>query len=105
MEYGNIQDDQIYSAADGMMPRVMPNLFNGKPNAMVSNGEIVGHMAPDGTVLDAVRVGHGKDNKDTIPVKLKDGMEPSDSSFVITNKHGISDYVAATGDVAGGLKM
>lgn len=105
MEYGNTQDDQIYAAADGMMPRVMPNLFNGKPNAMVSNGEIVGHMAPDGTVLDAVRVGHGKDNKDTIPVKLKDGMEPSDSSFVITNKHGISDYVAATGDVAGGLKM
>ena len=105
MEYGNTQDDQLYAAADGMMPRVMPDLFNGKPNAMVSNGEIVGHMAPDGTVLDAVRVGRGKDNKDTIPVRLKDGMEPSDSSFVITNKHGISDYVAATGDVAGGLKM
>ena len=84
----------------------MPNVKLAKglePNAMVSNGEIIGHVDDQGNVIDAMRVGIGKDNKDTIPVHLAGGKEPSDNSFVITNKGGISDYVAATGDVKGGL--
>lgn len=93
--YDNSQDDLIYQAAKGKMPG------EGKPNAMVSNGEIIGHVDQEGDVIEAKRVGRGKDNKDTVPVHLKGG----DRSFVITNKGGISDYVAATGDVKGGLQM
>lgn len=102
--YDNSQDDLIYQAKDGKMPNV--KLAKGlEPNAMVSNGEIIGHVDDQGNVIDAMRVGIGKDNKDTIPVHLAGGREPSDNSFVITNKGGISDYVAATGDVKGGLQM
>lgn len=102
--YDNSQDDLIYQAKDGKMPKM--KLAKGlEPNAMVSNGEIIGHVDDQGNVIDAMRVGIGKDNKDTIPVHLAGGREPSDNSFVITNKGGISDYVAATGDVKGGLQM
>lgn len=102
--YDNSQDDLIYHAKNGKMPNV--RLANGlQPNAMVSNGEIIGHVDNQGNVIDAMRVGIGKDNKDTVPVHLAGGKEPSDNSFVITNKGGISDYVAATGDVKGGLQM
>lgn len=102
--YDNSQDDLIYQAKDGKMPNV--KLAKGlEPNAMVSNGEIIGHVDNQGNVIDVMRVGIGKDNKDTIPVHLAGGKEPSDNSFVITNKGGISDYVAATGDVKGGLQM
>lgn len=94
-KYNTTQNDQIFSAARGKMPG------EGKPNAMVSNGEIIGHVDNQGNVVEAYRVGQGKDNKDTVPVHLKGG----DRSFVLTNKQGISDYVAATGDVKGGLQM
>lgn len=98
------QSGQIYGAKDGKMPGVkLPEGL--EPNAMVSNGEIIGHVDAFGNVIDAQRVGHGKDNKDTIPVHLAGGKQPSKNSFVITNKNGISDYVAATGDVIGGLEM
>lgn len=94
-KYDNSQDNLIYQAAKGKMPG------EGKPNAMVSNGEIIGRVDQEGDIIEAKRVGRGKDNKDTVPVHLKGG----DRSFVITNKGGISDYVAATGDVEGGLQM
>jgi len=47
---------------------------------MVSNGETI--INEDGSVF---RVGLGKDNKDTIPVHLRDGQG------VATNKYGLSD--------------
>lgn len=103
-KYDNSQNDLIYHAENGKMPKT--KLRKGlEPNAMVSNGEIIGHVDDYGNVIDAMRVGHGKDNKDTVPVHLEGGKEPSDNSFVITNKGGISDYVAATGDVKGGLQI
>lgn len=69
---------------------------NGKqPNARVSNGEIIGNFE-DGV---AVRVPGTPNNKDTKYANLK----PSD--FVISNKFGLSDYAAATGDYQGALNM
>ena len=103
-KYNTTQHDQLLTAKNGKEPGCKLALGL-EPNAMVSNGEIIGHVDNFGNVIDAMRVGHGKDNKDTIPVHLAGGKQPSDNSFVITNKHGISDYVAATGDVEGGLQM
>lgn len=49
-------------------------------NAMVSNGETI--LNEDGSRF---KVGTGKDNKDTVPIRLRDGQG------VITNKYGLSD--------------
>ena len=49
-------------------------------NAMVSNGETI--LNEDGSRF---KVGVGKDNKDTVPIHLRDGQG------VITNKYGLSD--------------
>jgi hypothetical protein len=84
------------SAADGKRPVWTPSgLMNKKATARVSNGELIGNFA-DGTVT---RVAGKKNNKDTKLAALKN------SDFVITNKFGLSDYAAATGDYEGALNM
>lgn len=84
---------QMYAFAGGKQP--VYGFVDGKANARVSNGELIGNFE-DGTVE---RVGRGKDNKDSRLARLR----PSD--FVITNKYGLSDYAAATGDFEGALNM
>lgn len=85
-----------YGAANGKAPVWTPaGLFNKKATARVSNGEVVGNFA-DGI---ATRIPGKKNNKDTKLASLKDG------DFVISNKYGLSDYAAATGDYAGALNL
>lgn len=83
-------------AANGKRPVWTPAGLVGKAaTARVSNGEVVGNFE-DGVVT---RIPGEKNNKDTKLAALKDG------DFVITNKYGLSDYAAATGDYAGALNL
>ena len=83
-------------AANGKRPVWTPAGLVGKnATARVSNGEVVGNFE-DGV---ATRIPGQKNNKDTKLAALKDG------DFVITNKYGLSDYAAATGDYAGALDL
>lgn len=83
-------------AANGKQPVWSPEgLVNRKATARVSNGELIGNFE-DGYVS---RVPGKKNNKDTKLANLKD------SDFVISNKYGLSDYAAATGDYEGALNM
>lgn len=89
--------DAFYGrAANGKQPVWSPaGLVNKKATARVSNGELIGNFE-DGYVS---RVPGKKNNKDTKLANLKD------SDFVISNKYGLSDYAAATGDYEGALNM
>jgi hypothetical protein len=83
-------------AAYGKKPVYGPEgVTNKKATAKVSNGEVIGNFE-DGYVS---RVPGEKNNKDTKFANLKS------SDFVISNKFGLSDYAAATGDYVGALKM
>lgn len=83
-------------AANGKRPVWTPaGLVGRAATARVSNGEVVGNFE-DGVVT---RIPGQKNNKDTKLAALKDG------DFVITNKYGLSDYAAATGDYAGALDL
>lgn len=83
-------------AANGKRPVWTPAGLVGKAaTARVSNGEVVGNFE-DGI---ATRIPGQKNNKDTKLAALKDG------DFVITNKYGLSDYAATTGDYAGALNL
>lgn len=83
-------------AANGKRPVWTPaGLVGKKATARVSNGEVIGNFQ-DGVVT---RVPGQKNNKDTKLANLKNG------DFVITNKYGLSDYAAATGDYAGALNL
>lgn len=84
----DVRDEFYGSAANGKMP----GFHNGKANARVSNGEVVGNFE-DGYF----RVPGGKNNKDNVETHL--GKE----DFVISNKHGLSDYAWLTGDIPGAL--
>lgn len=84
----DVRDEFYGSAANGKMP----GFHNGKANARVSNGEVVGNFE-DGYV----RVPGSKNNKDSVKTHL--GKE----DFVISNKHGLSDYAWLTGDIPGAL--
>lgn len=119
VEHDNTQDDMLYAAEDGKKPlspldNAMKQsgfvLKNGKyvfdGHAMMSNGEAWGHINRfTGEVLDLHKVGRGRDNKDTVKVKMGDTPEEVRSTFVVTNKGGASQYTLATGDVAGGLQI
>ena len=84
------------SAANGKRPVWTPEgLIGKKASARVSNGEIVGNLA-EGV---ATRIPGRKNNKDTKLAALSDG------DFVISNKYGLSDYAAATGDYLGALNL
>lgn len=95
-EYGNVEGQQLFQAAYGKRPVWSPNgLVGRKATARVSNGEIIGSLE-DGIVT---RVPGEKNNKDTKLAALSDG------DFVLSNKYGISDYAAATGDYLGALNL
>ena len=89
-------NDTKAGAAKGKAPVYTPEgPSNKKATAKVSNGEVIGNFE-DGYVS---RVPGEKNNKDTKYANLKN------SDFVISNKFGLSDYAAATGDYVGALKM
>ena len=102
VNHSNTQDDLLYQAKDGKLPGFADG-FDGR--AKISNGEIYGHVDRFGNVLDMHRAGHGKDNNDTLTRRLGNTQDEFNRAFVVTNKGGASDYVAATGDVAGGLEI
>ena len=102
VNHDNTQDDLLYQAKDGKLPGFADG-FDGR--AKISNGEIYGHVDRFGNVLDMHRAGHGKDNNDTLTRRLGNTQDEFNRAFVVTNKGGASDYVAATGDVAGGLEI
>lgn len=83
----------FYSNSAGAANGKLPAYRNGKPNARVSNGEVIGSFK-NGWVE---RVPGKPNNNDTNERYL-----PRDA-FVITNKYGLSDYAAATGDYMGAL--
>lgn len=68
---------------------------NGKGNAMVSHGEVIGNLNEGW----AYREPGIPDNNDT----LKRHIAKDD--FVISNKYGLSDYAASTGDLVGALQL
>lgn len=100
------QNDQIYHAKNGKLPQYSL----GKADAMLSNGEVAGHVNPQtGKILDAYKVGKGVDFKDNIPVKLGKDTKTK-SSFVLTRKEdpdiGVSPAeLALSGDIYGALDL
>lgn len=82
------KDIEMGRAANGKMP----GFHNGKANARVSNGEVIGNFK-DGYF----RVPGGKNNEDNVKTHL------GKQDFVISNKHGLSDYAWLTGDIPGAL--
>lgn len=95
-ESQDVKDAFYNRAENGKQPVWTPaGLANGKATALVSNGELIGNFE-DGYVS---RVPGKKNNKDTVAAALKG------SDFVISNKYGLSDYAAATGDYTGALNM
>ena len=94
--YDRSSSDGRVGAASGKKPVYGPEgPTNKKATAKVSSGEVIGNFE-DGYVS---RVPGEKNNKDTKYANLKN------SDFVISNKFGLSDYAAATGDYVGALKM
>ena len=94
--YERSNPDGRVGAAKGKAPVYTPEgPSNKKATAKVSNGEVIGNFE-DGYVS---RIPGEKNNKDTKLANLKN------SDFVISNKFGLSDYAAATGDYVGALKM
>lgn len=94
--YDRSSSDGRVGAASGKKPVYGPEgVTYKKATAKVSNGEVIGNFE-DGYVS---RVPGEKNNKDTKFANLKN------SDFVISNKFGLSDYAAATGDYVGALKM
>ena len=90
------KDYETNRAANGKKPVWTPaGLAAKKATARVSNGEVVGNF----NTGKAIRVPGQKNNKDTKLANLKD------DDFVISNRFGLSDYAAATGDYEGALNM
>lgn len=96
-EYGDLEQQRLIdSAASGKRPVWSPyGLISRSATARVSNGELVGNFE-DGV---ATRIPGRKNNNDTKLAALKD------RDFVISNKYGLSDYAASSGDYIGALNL
>lgn len=92
--YGDSRQQTLYGAADGK-----PSYSAGGPtegyNARVSNGEIIANKFT-GEIFRVPGLPNNKDGKLAL-------IRPTDT--IITNKYGLSDYVAETGDLEGGEAM
>ena len=93
--YGNTNDQQMYAAKDGKLPKYKEGLVSGETNAKVSNGEFIAREVIPGQFV-GYRVPGPKNNKDGRLAHL----EPED--YVISNKNGSSD-IAASGDIIGAI--
>ena len=117
-EYGNSETQYLYGAKEGKLPRYNNGIdasftklpvysqtgkptfsafgpVNAKPNAKVSNGEEIVNV----NTGSAYRIPGKKNNKDTEYAYLNPG------DMVVTNKDGLSDYYAMTGDYEGTKEM
>lgn len=117
-EYGNSEAQYLYGAKEGKLPRYNNGIdasftklpvysqtgkptfsafgpVNAKPNAKVSNGEEIVNV----NTGSAYRIPGKKNNKDTEYAYLNPG------DMVVTNKDGLSDYYAMTGDYEGTKEM
>lgn len=92
--YGDTNSQSLYGAKNGKISSARGPI-DAKATARVSNGEIIANKY-DGTMY---RVPGSKNNKDSKLAAIKD------SDTIVTNKYGLSDYVAATGDVEGAEYM
>lgn len=94
-EENGVPDKQLlYGHKDGKISSA-DGPINEEATARVSSGEIIANKY-NGTMY---RVPGKKNNKDTKLAAVKD------SDTIITNKYGLSDYVAATGDIEGAEEM
>lgn len=89
-QYGDTRTQSLYGMANGKISSSLGPI-DAKATARVSNGEVIANKY-NGTMY---RVPGKKNNKDGKLAVVRD------SDTVITNKYGLSDYVAATGDVEG----
>ena len=117
-EYGNSEAQYLYGAKEGKLPRYNNGVdtsfiklpvysqtgkptfsafgpINIKPNAKVSSGEEIVNV----NTGSAYRIPGKKNNKDTEYAYLNPG------DMVVTNKDGLSDYYAMTGDYEGTREM
>lgn len=117
-EYGNSEAQYLYGAAEGKLPKYSDGVdtsfiklpvysqtgkptfsafgpVNIKPNAKVSSGEEIINV----NTGSAYRIPGKKNNKDTEYAYLNPG------DMVVTNKDGLSDYYAMTGDYEGTREM
>lgn len=90
--YGRTNSNGVVGAAEGKRP---VGARDGKGNAMVSHGEVIGNLKEGW----AYREPGIPDTDDTLKRHIKK------SDFVISNKYGLSDYAANTGDYIGALQM
>lgn len=117
-EYGDSESQYLYGAKEGKLPRYNNGIdasfiklpvysqtgkptfsafgpVNIKPNAKVSSGEEIVNV----NTGSAYRIPGKKNNKDTEYAYLNPG------DMVVTNKDGLSDYYAMTGDYEGTREM
>ena len=117
-EYGDSESQYLYGAKEGKLPRYNNGVdtpfiklpvysqtgkptfsafgpINIKPNAKVSSGEEIVNV----NTGSAYRIPGKKNNKDTEYAYLNPG------DMVVTNKDGLSDYYAMTGDYEGTREM
>jgi len=111
--YGRTKSGSLPTAACGKQPgKKLKGYSEGKnANALVSSGEEYGELDEDGNIKWIKRAKGGIDFDDDIPVKLGEGKEPSNNSFVVTNAPDpegsgmpISEWMARTGDLYGALR-
>lgn len=91
---GNQEDQALYGAANGKESYSAGGPTSGY-NARVSNGEIIANKFT-GEMFRVPGIPNNKDGKLAF-------IHPSDT--IISNKYGLSDYVANTGDLEGGEAM
>lgn len=91
---GNQEDQALYGAANGKESYSAGGPTSGY-NARVSNGEIIANKFT-GEMFRVPGIPNNKDGKLAF-------IRPSDT--IISNKYGLSDYVANTGDLEGGEAM
>lgn len=91
---GNQEDQTLYGAAYGKESYSAGGPSSGY-NARVSNGEIIANKFT-GEMFRVPGIPNNKDGKLAF-------IRPSDT--IISNKYGLSDYVAQTGDLEGGEAM
>ena len=93
-EFGDTESQSLYGFVNGKQSFSAAGPTEGY-NARVSNGEIIANKYT-GEMFRVPGLPNNKDGKLAL-------IRPSDT--IITNKYGLSDYVAETGDLEGGEAM
>lgn len=94
-EYGDTESQSLYGFKDGKSTWSAAGSVGLGANARVSNGEIIANKYT-GEMFRVPGLPNNEDGKLAF-------IRPSDT--IISNKYGLSDYVASTGDLEGGEAM